>query len=128
MTHVIISLQNCEFLPNFSKQDNTYIIKNSRQLYEHRHNLSPTISIFIKMNFVVIFLSTYPAPISCNVLTQIGQTNTFFDHAFSFDFERSDQSRKFINKTRYLEILRRKFLIRWYNYSSFGCQFLRKFN
>ena len=67
MTHVIISLQNGVFLHDFSKQNNAYIIKRSGLPYEHQYSLSPTVNAFIKVNFVVIFLSTYPAPISCNV-------------------------------------------------------------
>ena len=64
---MIIVPRNCVFLLDPSKQNNTHIIKRSGLSYEHQYIISPTVDAFIKINFVVIFLSTYPAPIFSNV-------------------------------------------------------------
>ena len=80
--HVITSLQNGEFLHDSSKQNNTHVIKRSGLSYEHPYILSPTADAFIKINFVVTFLSTYPKSISCNVCNSNWADNHFFGHAF----------------------------------------------
>ena len=67
----------------------------------------------------------HPFPVTC--VNSDWANNHVFGQAFSFDFECSSQSRKFINETKYLEILRMRLPSRWRNSSSFGRQFLIKY-
>ena len=87
MAIVIISLQNGVFLHDFSRQDNTHIIKRSGLPYEHQYSFGLTVDALFEINFVVIFLSAYPIPISCNVCNSNLANNHVFGHDFSFDFK-----------------------------------------